>query len=84
MAIAKNFRKYAEALLVQLELPLNGVEKTIQNMRGAVLAAYRRSILCGTWARNKFTSQAQSKPEARWRPINIPGQWFWMQEDLNY
>ncbi|MBB2487463.1 hypothetical protein H5407_19690 [Mitsuaria sp. WAJ17] len=81
MAIAKNFRKYAEALLVQLELPLQGFAKTIQNMRGAVLAAYRRSLDAGTWKRSRFMQKPKKKP-AQWRAIDVPGCWFWGQLDL--
>lgn len=81
MAIAKNFRKYAEALLVQLELPLQGFAKTIQNMRGAVLAAYRRSLEAGTWKRSRFVQKPKKKP-AKWRAVDVPGCWFWIQLDL--
>ena len=83
MAIAKNFRKFAEALLYQLELPLHGFERTIQNLRGAVLAAYRRSILAGTWDKAKFTPKRPKKPIAAWPALAVPGAWFWHQKRLD-
>ena len=83
MAIAKNFRKYAEALLYQLELPLNGFERTIQNLRGAVLACYRRSILAGTWDKAKFLPKTPRRPVRAWPARAVPGAWFWHQGRLD-
>lgn len=83
MAIAKNFRKYAEALLYQLELPLHGFDRTIQNLRGAVLACYRRSILAGTWTKGKFLPKQPRNPAQAWPALAIPGIWFWHQTKLD-
>ena len=67
--IAKNFRRYAEAMLCQLELCFEPVRKT---MSAAAAWCLRRSMLAGFWTR----------PEPK-KPRRVVQRWFpWVQLKL--
>lgn len=82
MAIAKNFRKHAEALLCQFELRFDPLQRVMQSLPRAEWWALLRAAQRGLLDSRKWLPRAPKRKPAAWPAATLPGEYWWTQRSL--